>query len=366
MKHRHKKRHAKKHTGHKHSTRNTLRDPLRFIALIIVLILGMWLVNDNQTQENTSSQPILGPNPPTLQQASSTIKSAIKNVSPHITITPQTILQGEPIMVRIVGGSTAGNIGAMKASITLPAGTPIPLHLTAYKGTLVSLYGIGINQKTGTGVITIIPSETASGTVSTTDKTGPITSTFSITARTRPEEPLPVPDQIGGNSAANQVRVASILDTENAEIATVPIEKNTAFWTSPFALPLETAPIITDPYGFNRNTGEVAIPHKGVDFKAASGTPVYAINDGIVRVVKNYTVYGGTVIIDHGLGIESLSMHLSSFVAVAGEKVTRGQLIGYSGETGFAVGPHLHLSIKINNVSIDPLKFFSLFDVAVK
>ena len=78
---------------------------------------------------------------------------------------------------------------------------------------------------------------------------------------------------------------------------------------------------------------------------------------------KNYTVYGGTVIVNHGLGVQSLYMHLSRISATAGTTVKRGQLIGYSGETGYAVGPHLHLSIKVNGVSIDPKAFFNIFKI---
>jgi len=62
---------------------------------------------------------------------------------------------------------------------------------------------------------------------------------------------------------------------------------------------------VTDPYGYSRETGAYSIPHKGVDYRAAIGTPVMAINRGIVRVTQNYSDYGNTIVIDHGLGVMS-------------------------------------------------------------
>jgi murein DD-endopeptidase MepM/ murein hydrolase activator NlpD len=63
------------------------------------------------------------------------------------------------------------------------------------------------------------------------------------------------------------------------------------------------------------------------------------------------------------LGINTLYLHLSEFKVSEGDKVKRGQLIGLSGDTGYAVGAHLHLSIKINGISIDPEKFMDFFDM---
>jgi murein DD-endopeptidase MepM/ murein hydrolase activator NlpD len=307
------------------------RSVLTWVAIVIFVLIAIGWYAGNQNVKEKSN--------PTLPLA--------------LTVTPEIVIQGDPVMITLAGTTTSANIKSGSVSATA-------LSFMIYQNTPTSFYGTGINQKTGSTTVTVILNDG-------TKKGKPLTATFFIKPRIRPEEPLPIPAQLGGNSPANQIVVENTLDIENAKIAAVPSYKKGAFWTEAFAFPLATGLTglkVTDPYGYNRDTGEITIPHKGTDFKAASGTPVYAINDGLVRLTSTFVVYGNTVIIDHGLGIESLYMHLSRIVATPGEVVKRGQLIGYSGETGYAVGPHLHLSIKIGGVSIDPMKFFALFGLS--
>ena len=87
------------------------------------------------------------------------------------------------------------------------------------------------------------------------------------------------------------------------------------------------------------------------------------MNRGVVRLSKKFTVYGNTVIIDHGNGVMTLYMHLSKRLVKEGSLVEQGQTIGKSGMTGYAEHPHLHISVRINNTSIDPLEFLKLFGV---
>ena len=130
-------------------------------------------------------------------------------------------------------------------------------------------------------------------------------------------------------------------------------------WTAPFTLPLQEI-FITDPDGNSRKTGEYSIAHKGVDYRAKTGTEVRAVNSGIVRIAASYRDYGKTIFIDHGLGVMSSYLHLSKYKVKAGQVVERGQVIGLSGDTGYTLGAHLHLGIRIDNIGIDPVKFFEL------
>ncbi|MCR4328343.1 MAG: M23 family metallopeptidase [Patescibacteria group bacterium] len=133
-------------------------------------------------------------------------------------------------------------------------------------------------------------------------------------------------------------------------------------WTQEFIPPL-TNITITNPYGYGVSTGAYVIPHKGTDFKAAVGTKLVAMNSGVVKISKNYPFsYGNMVVIDHGLGIETLYLHLSRMDVKVGDAVARGQTIGLSGDTGYVSGPHLHLSIKVGGISIDPMQFLKLFN----
>jgi murein DD-endopeptidase MepM/ murein hydrolase activator NlpD len=95
----------------------------------------------------------------------------------------------------------------------------------------------------------------------------------------------------------------------------------------------------------------------GVDLEAKEGDPVFSINDGVVRFSKELPNYGKTIIIDHGLGIFSLYLHLKEFKVSEGEKVKKGEIIALSGNTGYSISPHLHFSVKINGKSVDPLRF---------
>jgi murein DD-endopeptidase MepM/ murein hydrolase activator NlpD len=113
-------------------------------------------------------------------------------------------------------------------------------------------------------------------------------------------------------------------------------------------------------FGSMRKSGEFAYRHLGVDLEADLGTPIYAINDGRVRLVQEFENYGKTLIIDHGLGIFSLYLHLKEFKVVQGQKVKRGEIIALSGNSGYSLSPHLHFSVKIEGKSVDPLKFIAL------
>ena len=131
-------------------------------------------------------------------------------------------------------------------------------------------------------------------------------------------------------------------------------------WKESFIFPVES-PIVTDTYGYIRDTSTQTITHKGTDFHAPTGTPIYAINRGVVRLVQHFDLYGNTVVIDHGQGIMSFYMHLSKINVEQGFIVEEGQSVGESGMTGYAEGEHLHLTIRINNISIDPMRFFALY-----
>lgn len=99
-------------------------------------------------------------------------------------------------------------------------------------------------------------------------------------------------------------------------------------------------------------------PHKGLDFTAANGTPVYATGSG--RVSSSYfsNTFGNVIYLDHGFDFETRYAHLSKYVVEAGQYVTRGQLIGYVGNTGTSVSPHLHYEVLFKNNQINPINFF--------
>ena len=97
--------------------------------------------------------------------------------------------------------------------------------------------------------------------------------------------------------------------------------------------------------------------HTGIDYSATSGTPVRAAADGVVAVAGDRGGYGTTVIVDHGNTLATLYGHLSRAAVAEGASVTRGQVVGYAGSTGYSTGPHLHFEVRVNGNPVDPLRY---------
>jgi murein DD-endopeptidase MepM/ murein hydrolase activator NlpD len=103
--------------------------------------------------------------------------------------------------------------------------------------------------------------------------------------------------------------------------------------------------------------GEPRSPHAGLDMAAARGTPVKASAQGEVLAVGDYFFNGRTIFVDHGNGLITMYCHLDRIDVKAGETVSKGQVIGLSGETGRVTGPHLHWSVVLNGAMVDPELF---------
>lgn len=97
--------------------------------------------------------------------------------------------------------------------------------------------------------------------------------------------------------------------------------------------------------------------HKGIDIANKTGTPIYAVADGIVTYAGWEYGYGRTIVIDHGNNIKTVYAHLYKFKVKVGDKVKKGQVIALMGNSGRSTGPHLHFEIRINNIPVNPLKY---------
>ena len=99
--------------------------------------------------------------------------------------------------------------------------------------------------------------------------------------------------------------------------------------------------------------------HEGMDFTAKTGTPIFATGDGVVaRADNTVSGYGNHIVIRHGFGYETLYGHLSKYKSRAGQRVKRGDIIGYVGSTGRSEGPHLHYEVHKNGKVVNPLNFY--------
>src|SRR3990170_941 len=125
-------------------------------------------------------------------------------------------------------------------------------------------------------------------------------------------------------------------------------------WDGPFAVP--TAARRSSPYGVQSiYNGTMHGWHRGTDFAAPLGSPVRAANHGVVRLAEEIPLSGNAVLIDHGLGVFTTYMHMSSIAVEVGQRVRQGEVVGTVGSTGVTTGPHLHWGLRVNGLYVDPL-----------
>jgi murein DD-endopeptidase MepM/ murein hydrolase activator NlpD len=137
--------------------------------------------------------------------------------------------------------------------------------------------------------------------------------------------------------------------------------ESTRFWRGAFAAPVP-GPATSS---FGRLTVMNDAPrgrHRGVDFRAAEGTPVRAPNAGLVVLAEDLYFTGNTVVVDHGAGMVSLFAHFSEIAVTDGMRVSAGDLLGQSGSTGRVTGPHLHWAMRLSGANIDPMSLIAALD----
>ncbi len=158
----------------------------------------------------------------------------------------------------------------------------------------------------------------------------------------------PVPEELKEITADKEIK-----DKIFASTAPEPL------WHGSFIAPVHAPP--TDSFGTRRMfNGKLASIHKGMDFRAPSGTVVRASNSGEVVLARHLYYEGNCVIIDHGLGLYTLSMHFSRIDVQEGQHVSAGDKLGLSGATGRVTGPHLHWAVRWQSAYLDPAKLLQL------
>lgn len=139
--------------------------------------------------------------------------------------------------------------------------------------------------------------------------------------------------------------LVGVLESQAARLATTPTIWPTQGWvSSPFGYRI-------DPYTGRRTF------HRGIDIATNFGNPVAAAADGTVTEATFDKFYGRTVIISHGNGVITQYCHMEKFVVKPGQKVRRGDILGYVGKTGKALGPHLHYEVRINDTAVNPYNY---------
>jgi len=177
-------------------------------------------------------------------------------------------------------------------------------------------------------------------------------------------------DQIGEAEVSSSLDQLHVLRTSALSGATMVgltlgLTKNatTADWfkanSAPNLWPVEGQ--VTGSFGerIDPFNGEGAF-HSGVDISSNYGHPIVAPADGVIMFTDLLGGYGKAIMIDHGNGISTRYGHLSGFAVSAGQKVHRGDVIGYVGASGRSTGPHLHYEVRINDTPVNPYKYLRM------
>ncbi|MBI2623416.1 MAG: M23 family metallopeptidase [Candidatus Liptonbacteria bacterium] len=254
-------------------------------------------------------------------------------------LAPEEVFQGSPVRVTTEGAAFLKDV--------MFDGARVPIF--TYNGRTRAF--IGIDLKKTPGKYTLTAKLTNGATVS---------KTITVIARGTPTvASVDIPEALGGNTTSSQNNLLASISAADADIKKIKTGAAVT-WTQKFIPPL-AALATTNPYGYSVSTGAYTLPHKGVDLEAAVGTPVVAMNRGVVKIAREYRSYGKMVVLDHGLRVQTLYLHLSKMNVKVGDTIARGKIIGLSGESGYVSGPHLHLSVRIGGTSIDPVPFLKLF-----
>ena len=131
----------------------------------------------------------------------------------------------------------------------------------------------------------------------------------------------------------------------------------TAIVSIPSRMPLDNAALTSD-YGMRTHPvlgGRRS--HKGVDLAASTGTPIFATADGLVSKAGRFSSYGKYVSIEHGAQLQTRFAHMSRIAVNHGDRVKKGDIIGYVGSTGRSTGPHLHYEVRIAGQAVNPIPY---------
>ena len=264
-----------------------------------------------------------------------------------VTLTPPIVVVGSPELIRVQVPSAASVDGEWLK------GTWLDQKLQFFPGrdgrAWYALAGVDVKAAAGPSTLQI-SARTAGNEAIDLSRTVQIlpahyrTSTLTVA----PKFVEPGPDELARIKAEVELKSKVF-----ASSAAQPL------WSGDFRAPVHAEP--TDSFGTRRIfNGRLASVHEGMDFHAAIGTLVRAGNSGVVVLARSLYYEGNCVVIDHGLGLFTISMHLSRIDVHEGDRVIAGQLLGLSGATGRVTGPHLHWAVRWQNAYLDPAKLLRM------
>ena len=257
-----------------------------------------------------------------------------------VVLTPAIVIAGSPELIRLEAPKAAQVEGDW-------LGHKVEFFHDPVRGWF-ALAGVDVEAPTGPSTLTI--HERLPGSVHNLIETVQVRPAHYRTAA------LTVAPEFVEPSPAEAKRIEAEIQLKNrifSESAPRPL------WSGDFRAPVSSAP--TDSFGTQRTfNGKLASVHRGMDFRAPMQTPIRASNSGVVVLAQGLYFEGNCVVIDHGLGLYTIVMHLSRIDVHEGEHVSKGQLLGLSGATGRVTGPHLHWAVRWENAYLDPAKLMRM------
>ena len=169
-------------------------------------------------------------------------------------------------------------------------------------------------------------------------------------------EPAPDPQTISFSAIQNLTQKADSVEKNLGSLVNLMESQTARLATTPTIWPAQGW--VSSPFGYRIDpfTGKRTF-HRGIDIATNFGNPIVATADGNVIEAAYDKFFGRTVIISHGGGIVTQYCHLDKYIVKAGQRIKRGELLGYVGKTGKALGPHLHYEIRINDTSVNPYNY---------
>jgi murein DD-endopeptidase MepM/ murein hydrolase activator NlpD len=258
------------------------------------------------------------------------------------TIEPKVIERGSPCLFAITAPEA---LSSLNGSLM---GKKVFFNPDQSRKTWYGLAGVSLESPLGSQTITLKGSDAAGRPVT-------FSARFEIEAR---KANIRVPPEFTNPDDEEKARTAREAILKREVFKTLSIA---ALWNGSFLRPVGANVRLTAAFAGTRrfNSGPVK-SHRGTDFGAPQGTTIKAMNGGRVILARNLFYDGNIVTIDHGQGLLSLYLHLSKIDVKEGDQVGSGQIIGLSGSTGRASGPHLHLQVKWEGSDIDPMELMAL------
>jgi murein DD-endopeptidase MepM/ murein hydrolase activator NlpD len=276
-------------------------------------------------------------------QASPRIAASRITKTPGVSWQPAKLVPGSPVLFRVPPSASVQDVSAQwfghEVTFFRQAGTSAWYGLAAIPlGTSPGIYELVLHERLASG-----------NSIEVHKKVRIRRALYpKIAAKVAKQFTEPSPDQLKEISTDKEVKQQTFASKNPQKL-----------WDETFVAPVSAS--ISDVFGTERVFNkEVLSRHQGLDYAVPAGTPVGAINRGTVLLARSLYFEGNCVIIEHGQGLLSLYLHLSEFRVKEGDEVQPHQIIGLSGGSGRATGPHLHLAVRWQGVYLDPATLLRL------